>query len=695
MRIHALLTATLLSAAPAFAQYEAQRTIDPAEGFACLANHPAELQRHLDRTPGALEAAMQAKALLDAHTRDVVRGEGARSTYVIPVVVHIIHNNGPENIADEQVYDAVRILNEDFNKLNPDWPSVRPEFVDRVANVGIEFKLAKRDPWGNCTNGITRTVSALTYSGEYEMTQLIQWPRDRYMNVWVCANAGGAAGYTYYPIWLDSWPEADGMVMRHDYLGSIGTSAPSRSRVWGHEVGHWLNLKHCWGDSNEPGSDENCFMDDEVEDTPLTRGWTSCFLGGNSCGSPLDNVENYMEYSYCARMFTNGQADRMIAALTSPIAQRNNLWQSATLAATGVSEEGLLCEARFAHGATEICAGGSVSFRDESFHGITVRNWSFPGGVPATASAAQVVVTYPEPGVYPVTLSVSDGSSGAVVERPSLVVVLPATGEQVPLVEGFEGTAPLEEGDWVVRNPDGDVTFAVTNAAAASGQYSLRLVNGPERLGRKDDLVSTTFDLRNADSIHISYRYAFARRNGANEDRLRVYVSRDCGATWSLRQQLRAEQTLATAGNVMGAFVPNADQWARAEVTNISQAFRSRDFRLRFEFESGGGNDLFLDDININGAPVGMAELNGDGVLMVVPNPSGPVAQVWITLPTAQRGELRVLDALGRVVYSAPEQLFAGAARTVEVPLPHAQPGTYLLELRTAEGRWVRRFVRE
>lgn len=680
----------LLSSLPAalFAQ-------NTGDGFSCLANHPDELQRHLDATPGALERAMQAKAQLDEHTQGFVRPAGARAQYVIPVVVHIIHDNGPENISDAQVYDAVRILNEDFNKENPDWPTVRPEFLDIVGDVGIEFRLARKDPQGNCSNGITRTVSTQTYVGDYDMTQLIQWPRDRYMNVWVCADANGAAGYTYYPIWLDDWPEADGMVMRHDYLGSIGTSSAGRSRVWGHEVGHWLNLKHCWGDSNEPGDDSNCFMDDDVADTPLTVGWTSCFLNGSTCGSPLDNVQNYMEYSYCAKMFTAGQADRMIAALTSPIAQRNNLWQAGNLALTGVEGPGELCVARMAHGPTEVCAGGSVAFRDESYNSVVTRTWSFPGGEPATSSEEQPVVTYSTPGSYPVTLTVSDGTTTLSDERVGLVTVLPDPGTAPPFSEGFEAGDLVGNERWVVRNPDGDATFEVTDEAAYSGSYSLRLANGAGMEGLEDDLVSTTFDMSSAETITITYRYAFARRTANNDDKLRVLVSRDCGDTWSIRQQLRASTTLSTAPNTTGIFIPaSADQWGFAEVANISSAFHSADFRIRFAFESDGGNRLYLDDINLNGLPVGIAEMGGgmaDG--LVVPNPVAGAAELLFDLDRGGLVRLDVLDPAGRVVATRDEQRPAGTSQRMALPVEGLAAGTYLVRARTPDGPIVRRFT--
>lgn len=666
------------------------------QAFSCLANHPAELQRHLDGTPGALEHAMDARTQLKAHTENFQRS-GQRDLLVIPVVMHIIHNNGPENINDTQIYDAIRILNEDYNKQNPDWQNVHPDFLDLVGDIGIEFRLARKDPQGNCTNGITRTVSELTNVGDFETTQLIQWPRDKYMNVWICAVAQGAAGYTYYPEWLDGWSEADGIVVLSSYVGSIGTSDYSRSRVLSHEVGHWLNLKHCWGDSNEPGDESNCFMDDEVEDTPLTKGWTYCALNGASCGSPRDNVENYMEYSYCDKMFTHGQADRMIAALTSPIAQRNQLWQPSNLQATGVNGNGELCLARFSNNKNEICAGSSITFSDDSYHNVLSRTWSFPGGSPASSTSATPVVQYDTPGIYAVTMQVSDGSTNSVVEKQNLIAVLPRPGTYAPFADSFEQGISIDSQSWAIWDVDGGNGFELSNDGAYTGSRSVRLQNDYSHLGQKDMLSSTTFDMSSATSIAISYRYAFARRFNNNDDRLRLYVSRDCGSTWFLRQQLRGSTTLSTAPDSNGNFAPSGpEQWGYSEVNNISSGFHSSDFRFRFEFESDGGNNLFIDDVNINGQPVGIGtmDLSAAG-MMVVPNPAGAHAEAVLELDRPMQVQLELIDALGRVTSLQPSRSMATGQHRIALPVQELASGAYLLRMRTEQGVQSSRFVVE
>lgn len=644
--------------------------------------------------PDLIQAIADEQEALEEFTRQFSASGAERATHIIPVVFHIIHNNGPENISDAQIIDQMRILNEDFSRTNPDWQNVKADFLGIVANVDIEFRLARKDPQGNCTSGITRTVSTLTNVGDQSMKALIQWPRNRYLNIWVAASANGAAGYALLPAAAQWLATQDGIVLQHTYVGSIGTGIPQRSRALTHEVGHWINLPHTWGNSNTPGLASNCNEDDGVSDTPNTQGWTSCNLNGTTCGT-LDNVENYMDYSYCSKMFTEGQKTRMIASLNSTTAQRNQLHQASNLTATGVSGTPQLCAVAFSSNVQDVCVGNTVTFSDASYHGVTSRTWTFEGGTPATSTAANPTVTYSQPGSYAVTLSASDGTNTLSTTAQNYINVNPSTGTWVPALDGFEAYSSLATSPWRVENPNGNNTFELTNTAAYTGNNSVRVVNATNMSGQLDELVSTTYDMVGVPAISLTFRYAFARRTASNDDRLRIFVSNNCGQTWSLRQQLRGSTNLTTGGNTTASFVPNQDQWALAEVTNISNAYHVGNFRFKFEFESAGGNNLYIDDINLNGASVGLDELMmGDATaLIVVPNPALDEARAVLNLRDTGRATVELLDVLGRRIQVLHDGQLAQGAHRFDIPVNMLQSGMYFIRLQQGSTNKVERFV--
>ena len=299
----------------------------------------------------------KAEKHLDAFTQKYTaweKQEGSRAAeydYIIPVVFHILHQNGEENITNKEVHDAMRILNEDFKLENFDTSITIPAFQNAMGDARIEFRLARKDPNGNPTNGIDRINTSLTNNAG-EGSKLNVWPRNTYLNIWIVKSiASGAAGYTFLPSGAHRNPNRDGIILLYNYVASIRTGTPGRSRALTHEIGHWLNLPHPWGGTNNPGLASNCSDDDGVFDTPNTVGWRSCNLSGTTCGS-LDNVQNFMDYSYCSTMFTRGQVSRMRAAVNTWVAERNALVSQANNLKAGVLD---LVAAEFESDKRAIC----------------------------------------------------------------------------------------------------------------------------------------------------------------------------------------------------------------------------------------------------------------------------------------------------------------------------------------------------
>lgn len=242
----------------------------------------------------------------------------------IPVVVHVVWNTPQQDISDAQIESQIAVLNQDFRRANPDVAQVPAVWQGLVGDARIEFFLATTDPAGNPTTGITRTqtqIVSFPRMGNPVKSAATggadPWPSDRYLNIWVC-ELQSILGYAQFP----GGPVAtDGVVVLHSAFGTIGTAAPpyNLGRTTTHEIGHWLNLYHIWGDDGT-----GCNGTDEVDDTPNQ--------GGENYGCPTfptvscnngpdgDMFMNYMDYTNdaCMFMFTEGQVLRMRAALDGP-----------------------------------------------------------------------------------------------------------------------------------------------------------------------------------------------------------------------------------------------------------------------------------------------------------------------------------------------------------------------------------------
>lgn len=584
-------------------------------------------------------------------------GKAMLPIYIIPVVFHILHVGGPENISDAQIMDEMRILNEDYRKLNPDISAVVPTFTSIAADCEIEFRLAQKDPLGNCTNGIDRIYTSETNIGD-DGSKLNQWPRNKYLNVWVVKTiTSGAAGYAYLP--GTTAAANDGIIILSTYIGAIGSGSTTRSRALTHEIGHYLNLNHTWGGTNNPEVD--CTGSDSVTDTPKTQGHLSCPLGSIVCtAGVIENVQNYMEYSYCSNMFTTGQKTRMRSALTTTtgivgIAQRYNLWTAANLSSTGVSTPAVLCLADFESSdlLNVVCQGDSLAFTDISWNGNpTGWVWTFAGGTPATSTDSVPMITYSTPGVYNVSLTVSNGSGSVSATKTSYITVFPNTATYTSSFysEGFEGSA-IPNVDWNVYNANsGTNTWTQTSSAAATGTKSVRIVNASTYDGNVDDLISPPIDMTMIPGTpSLVYKLAHAQKTSTSADKLQIYVSTTCGQTWSLRQTITGS-SLSTAGVISSSFVPTASQWV-TKTLNLGSVSTATSLFIKFKFTSNAGNNIYLDDINIL-SNVGIDDLSNNIHFNVYPNPAEDNTLITFNLIESNQADIKIYDVVGKVVSS-------------------------------------------
>jgi len=318
-------------------------------------------QYHRCMTPQAIE---YQESLTPGYIKDVntvfnnakTYNEKANSIYTIPVVVHIVYNTPAQNIDDSVVINQIQVLNDDYNRENADTVNMRPDFDIVAGSPKIKFKLAQIDELGNPTTGITRTSTAtpsfgsLTIlGGDFSDLEKIKstadggqdpWDQSHYLNIWVgnmSVNFLGQEitallGYATPPSNLPNWPPgstagmSDGVVIQYQAFGGNNPnpldpgSGPVDvlGRTCTHEVGHYLGLRHIWGDGD-------CTEEDGIDDTPnaADQSQQDCDPTKNTCVDNIqgvdlpDMIENYMDYSSeaCQNSFTEGQVSLMHGVL--------------------------------------------------------------------------------------------------------------------------------------------------------------------------------------------------------------------------------------------------------------------------------------------------------------------------------------------------------------------------------------------
>ena len=572
----------------------------------------------------------------------------------IPVVFHIVHNNGVEKIDRSQVLDALEKLNIDLRALRPDTSTVDSLFKPLIADIEVEFVLATKAPDGTCFSGITMTETPYSYNngdinGSDQVDAVMMsndvfqgnWPGNQYLNVFVCGSVGtGIAGYTYYPSGFFGNAMNNGIWLRHDYCGSIGTANPSASKTFVHEVGHWLNLPHTWGSTNEPGLASNCSSDDGVADTPNTIGSQWCNYNETTCGS-VANIENHMEYTPCRKMFTLGQKARMRTALNSNTGGRSNLITPANHFATGIDTTAPFCKADFFANRYITCTGDSLYFQDYSYHNPISWNWHFEGANPDSSILENTYATYPLPGVFDVALTATGDSTNYLTElKNDAIIVMDYNGEQLPYYEGFENIN-FNTPEWISNVGN----WSITDEAAYNGNYSLKLENDGVAEGTKHILESKTFDLSDSSKVFFNFKYAFARKNNSNNEVLKLLASNDCGKTWSLRKIIQYSQ-LTTAPD-QNNFIPTFSEWKEATVTSIIGPLCVQNFRFKFEFQSGGGNNLYIDNINISYENTTGVSKSFISEISIYPNPTYDILNV---VSSNSFSKIQVLDMMGKEV---------------------------------------------
>lgn len=605
----------------------------------------------------------------------------ADSLYTIPVVFHIIHTYGAENITDEQVMSGLKVLNWNFRKQNPDTALIVAAFKPIAADCEIQFKLAHIDPNGNCTNGINRIASLSSNVGDHRVKDLIHWDPTKYLNVYVVKQIANLAGHCLMPDQADAKPEWDGIVIANDYVGDLGTSNKLRSVVMAHESGHYLNLFHIWGGNNVPdyyylpvGQTTNCTIGDSVADTPPTKGWSSCNLAGASCGNVVDNVQNAMDYSYCNFMFTQGQRNRMRAALHSPIAGRSNLIKTQNLLATGVNDS-TLCKALFVVNQRTACFNDTLRFTDKSLWYPTAWHWDFGDGTFATEQ--HPTHAYNFPGDYYVTLTATQNT--ITVKSDSMLIRVNGDGFYPFYVQRFDSLQQFDQSFlWNISDNPHLLWKLSSNGQGYNSAMSaaVRPDDSTDTYTGRTVLYSPVIDLSGRANAEFNFKYAFTPKIQNSYDQLEVFVSNTCGASW---QSIGKK----TGANLASIISPVDDKnWTPLDSTQwktfsyiVPALYAIPNFQFKIEYTNFRGNVLYIDNINVNAAEYTNIEDIHLQEVALYPNPA---TNTFTVEGEFEQLTMTIEDLNGKVV-RAPTRIQSGEQQDIST-LPQ---GVYIVSLQS------------
>jgi len=579
----------------------------------------------------------------------------------IPVVVHIIMAS-PETVTDATCQSQIDVLNEDYQGKNADTTRIPAAFKPLFGRGNITFMLAKTSPEGLPTSGIERRVNNITFTADndydakhYASGGMDGWDTKRYFNMWVVKFTDGTLGISVFP-------GTPGDPYEHGYLCDYRSwgrgpsylySEYNKGRTASHEIGHFFNLYHIWGDDDDAtnkclASDfdgPNASWDDtpnqaiETYDNPDLPGTGTVVTDACATTAPGIMYQNYMDYTndIALVMFTKGQWKRMEDAIqNSP--DRNPLLTSNAYnpPPVFVNDAGTptvvaaknVCASNSIAPKVKLINFGTAALTSASIYvqlngGTATLAYTWTGSLNQYDSA---VLTMPA-----ITLSngnntiryyttmpngVADAYTANDAGEATVNYAPPPSSVTFPITEGFE-SGVIPAANWAIINPDASTTWTIATVGK-TGTKSAKLDNyNYEAYGQFDYLRLPSVNISSAlyDSAYFTFQYAYKRYSAAIGDTLEVVASTDCGTTWKSLWKKGGTNLATTTGNVTTAFVPTAAQWSTTPVKVDITAYRNQQAYFALRNKNNYGQIVYVDDINLytvaNPLPVDLSYFNG------------------------------------------------------------------------------------
>lgn len=565
-----------------------------------------------------------------------LRTNAGEIAFQIPVVIHVIHKGeaigSGSNITEAQIMSQISVLNSDFNRKNADTVNTPSSFLPVAGKLKITFVMARQTPEGLPTNGILRvkgSKNSWSVDDDVTLKAMSYWPAEDYLNLWVTDLSGSLMGYAQFPVSTLPGLEGasvnrltDGVVVDYRAFGSIDDgdfnlfTDYNKGRAATHEIGHFLGLRHIWGDDDGACGGNGDYVSDTPEQGDHTNG---CPAHPYITCSTASMFQNYMDYTNdnCMNIFTAGQTGRMETVLNnSP--RRNSLLNSPGLADPYPVQNDLGI-ADIASPAETVCnqtISPKLHIVNNGTNPITtttlkitandqeVKTEAFYFNPPLPPSETAEITFVPfarAPGSYRLTFDIVTTNEVDDAKLPDNKKNIDVTVLQIIALPAKERFEVMPSG-WLIRNPDASAAWSIHSAPAynpSNRSLYLNFYQSRDGLGEADGLLSPVFDLSHAISPYLIFDVAYAPYPG-RDDGLKVYVISGCAsADTGIEVYSKSGSSLATVTASTGAFVPSrADHWRR-EVIDLHEFIGKGRVQLVFTGINDRGNNLYIDNIQM------------------------------------------------------------------------------------------------